>query len=177
MEGVIGYTTMFAGNFEPKNWAFCQGQIIPIASNTALFSILGTVYGGNGTTTFALPDLRGRSVIGAGAGPGLSMYDLGQIGGASTATLNVTQMPAHAHPVSVVAAPYCLDDSGNVASPSGAAYASSTGYAGAGTVNMAACPAQLQMSPMGGTQPFSIEQPYMAMNYIICMRGVFPARN
>src|SRR5688500_3214635 len=111
MEGVIGYTTMFAGNFEPKNWAFCQGQIMSIASNTALFSILGTVYGGNGTTTFGLPDLRGRRVIGAGQGNGLSPYSLGETGGSANATLTQAQMPAHVHPISVVANLHCFEDS------------------------------------------------------------------
>ena len=89
MEGVIGYETGFAGNFAPKNWSFCQGQIVNIASNTALFSILGTVYGGNGTTTFGLPDLRGRAVVGVGQGPGLSTYSLGQVGGVENTTLNI----------------------------------------------------------------------------------------
>ena len=81
MEGVLAFTTLFAGNFPPRGWAFCQGQIMSIAQNTALFSLLGTTYGGNGQTTFALPDLRGRAVVSAGQGPGLSPYDLGQVSG------------------------------------------------------------------------------------------------
>src|ERR1043165_413561 len=100
MEGVIGYVTMFAGNFAPKNWAFCQGQIINIASNTALFSILGTVYGGNGTTTFALPNLVGREVVGVGQGPGLSAYSLGEVTGTPNVTVNSVQMPMHTHSMS-----------------------------------------------------------------------------
>src|SRR4051812_29571089 len=113
MEGVIGYTTLFAGNFAPKNWAFCAGQIINIASNTALFSILGTTYGGNGTTTFALPDLRGRTIVGQGTGPGLSSYVLGQAGGTENDTLDISQMPAHVHPVAVVAANPATDTPAN----------------------------------------------------------------
>src|SRR5262245_2640068 len=99
MEGVMGYTTLFAGNFAPKNWAFCQGQLLSIATNTALFSILGTTYGGNGTTNFGLPDLRGRAVVGAGTGPGLSSYSLGEQGGSENGFMGATQLPIHAHPL------------------------------------------------------------------------------
>ena len=94
----IGQITLFAGNFAPRGWAFCNGQLLSIAQNTALFSILGTTYGGNGQTTFALPDLRGRVPVHAGQGPGLSNYDLGQQGGAESVTLTTAQMPAHTHP-------------------------------------------------------------------------------
>jgi len=93
----IGMIVMFGGNFAPRSWAFCSGQILPIAQNTALFSILGTTYGGNGQTTFALPDLRSRVPIHPGQGPGLSPYSLGQQGGVETVTLTTNQMPAHNH--------------------------------------------------------------------------------
>ena len=182
MEGVIGYTTCFAGNFAPKNWAFCQGQIVNIASNTALFSILGTVYGGNGTTTFGLPDLRGRTIVGVGQGPGLSQYSLGQVGGTETTTVNVTQMPAHVHPVAIVA--HNLADDTNAASISTAAnnvYARDeqgiSPYSTSPTVSMAPIQASIQMSPTGGNTAFSILRPVFGLNYIICLRGVYPARN
>src|SRR5690242_20983611 len=97
MEGTIAEIRMFAGNFAPRNWAFCASQILSIAQNTALFSLLGTTYGGNGQTTFALPDFRGRTPVGWGQGPGLSNYDLGQVGGTETSTLTVQTMPAHTH--------------------------------------------------------------------------------
>ena len=180
MEGVIGYVTMFAGNFAPKNWAFCQAQIINIASNTALFSILGTTYGGNGTTTFGLPDTRGRRVIGVGQGPGLQPYSLGQMGGSSSVTLNVTQMPAHVHPVSVVAQMHSIADSATTASPANANYANASfnAYSSAVDTNMATnVHANITMAPVGGNQPFAIEPPVLGINYVICMYGVYPARN
>lgn len=96
-EPFIGEIIMFAGNFAPRGWAFCAGQILPIAQNTALFSILGTTYGGNGQTTFALPDLRGRVPTGQGQGPGLPAVDLGEIAGTPTTTLTINQLPAHNH--------------------------------------------------------------------------------
>lgn len=178
MEGVIGYVTMFAGNFAPKSWAFCQGQIIQISSNTALFSILGTTYGGNGTTTFALPDCQGRQVVGAGNGPGLSPYALGQKGGTETITLTPNQMPAHTHALSITATPRGLDDAGNNESPENANYAlSGTGYATTGGTAMKPYSAAVQMTNTGSDYPYEILPPYMALNYIICQYGVFPQRN
>ena len=97
MDEYIGIIKLFAGNFAPRNWALCQGQLLPIAQNQALFSILGTTYGGNGTTNFALPDLRGRTPICFGQGPGLQPYVQGQTGGVETVTLIQTQIPAHTH--------------------------------------------------------------------------------
>ena len=178
MEGVIGYTTMFAGNFAPKNWAFCQGQIINIAQNTALFSILGTVYGGNGTTTFGLPNLIGRQVVGQGTGPGLSTYKLGQVGGSETVTLSPRQMPAHVHPIQITATPQGFDDTGTTSSPNGVyAINGSTGYSGAPNVNMASYSGTVEMTTSGSDVPYGIMPAYMALNYVICMYGVFPARN
>ncbi len=181
MEGVIGFTTGFAGNFAPKNWAFCQGQTINIASNTALFSILGTTYGGNGTTTFALPDLQGRAVVGVGTGPGLSNYALGQKGGAVSATLTTPQMPAHIHPVNVVLTPNA-SDSGSNPTPGGGVFASPSD----GNPAFASAPSgvftqpfqgNLTTSSVGSGLPFSTQHPVLALNYIVCMYGVYPARN
>lgn len=181
MEGVIGYVTMFAGNFAPKSWAFCNGQIINIASNTALFSILGTTYGGNGTTTFGLPNLQGRAIVGTGTGPGLSTYSLGQVGGSETDTLNAMQMPAHVHPVAITAHNGATTDDANVATPASNYYGRDSNgispFASAPGVNMASYNAQIQMSNMGNSQAFSILRPLMGMNYVICQYGVFPARN
>ncbi|WP_118975668.1 phage tail protein [Taibaiella koreensis] len=177
MEGVIGFTTLFAGNFAPKNWAYCQGQIIPIAQNTALFSILGTVYGGNGTTTFGLPNLSGRRVVGAGQGPGLSPYSLGQMGGSENVTLSLNQMPAHIHPLQIVAHSSSYDDTGNTSSPGGSIYAANgSGYSGSGGVQMKPYSVAVQMSNIGNNQAYSIVPPYLGLNYVICMYGVFPAR-
>lgn len=179
MEGVIGYTTLFAGNFAPKNWAFCQGQIISISSNTALFSILGTIYGGNGTTTFGLPNLSGRRVVGAGQGPGLSPYSLGQVGGSENITLTVNQMPAHLHSMQVTTLPKSFDNTGNVSTPGGGIYAGNgSGYASAASGGgMKPYNVNVQMSNTGGNTPYSILPAFLGLNYVICMYGVFPARN
>jgi microcystin-dependent protein len=178
MEGVIGYTTLFAGNFAPKNWATCQGQIINIASNTALFSILGTVYGGNGTTTFALPNLSGRRVVGAGNGPGLSPYALGQVGGTENITLNLNQMPAHIHPEQILTHPTSYDDSGAVSSPEGAIFAANgSGYSGSSNAQMKPFNVAIQMTNTGSGIPYNIVPSFLGLEYIICMYGVYPARN
>lgn len=177
MEGVIGFTTLFAGNFAPRNWAFCAGQIINIAQNTALFSILGTTYGGNGQTTFGLPNLCGRKVVGAGTGPGLSAYKLGQVGGAENTTLTTAQMPAHVHPLLVTMTLRSSDDTGTVASADGAIFAGNgSGYASASTGPMKSFTGVVQMTNTGGSVPYSIVPSYLGLNYVICMYGVFPAR-
>jgi hypothetical protein len=169
----IGQITIFAGNFAPRNWAFCNGQLLAIAQNTALFSILGTTYGGNGTTTFALPDLRGRVPIHFGQGSGLSNYVLGQFGGAENTTLLATQIPAHTHGVNAVAS------GGNQASPAGGLPAiESTGtsldYSSAATnATMNAG----MIGTAGGNQPHTNIQPYLTLNYIIALAGIFPSRN
>lgn len=178
MEGVIGYVTMFAGNFAPKNWAFCQGQTIPISSNTALFSILGTVYGGDGRTTFKLPDTQGRHVVGAGNGPGLSPYQLGQFGGSETVTLTTLQMPAHMHAMQITATPLGYDDSGSSSSPEGAVFAANgNGYSATANAQMTPYQVNVQMTTTGSDAPYEILPAYLALNYVICMYGVFPARN
>lgn len=180
MEGVIGFVTGFAGNFAPKNWANCSGQIINIASNTALFSILGTTYGGNGTTTFGLPNLNGRVIVGTGTGPGLSSYSLGQTSGSETTTLSITQMPAHVHPVAIVAANNATENDVDSASPAGVYGRDVNGitpYSAAATVNMASWPTTLNMSNVGLGSAFGILRPLSAINYVICTSGVFPARN
>jgi microcystin-dependent protein len=180
MEGYIGTVTMFAGNFAPKTWAFCQGQIINIASNTALFSILGTTYGGNGTTTFGLPDLRGRSVVSTGQGPGLSMYALGQVTGSPTQTLNSMNMAVHVHPVAITAAPKSATTA-DAQVPTTATYAPDAGgnpyYTYDNSAQMAPYNLSLTMTPSGGNQPFSIQHPFLGMNYVICLQGIYPARN
>lgn len=180
MEGVIGFTTLFAGNFAPRNWALCQGQIIAIASNTALFSILGTTYGGNGQTTFGLPDLRGRCVIGAGNGPGLSPYDLGEVGGVPTTTMLSTQMPAHNHTVAMHITPGAAG-SADTTNPVGGVYATpSSGdllFGPAPSGETMTYPGSITTGITGNNVPFPIQDPVLGLNYIVCMRGIFPARN
>lgn len=170
---LLGSIIMFAGNFAPRGWALCNGQLLAINQNQALFAILGTTYGGNGTTTFALPDLRGRVPIHEGQGPGLSPYVLGQAAGSEVTTLLTSNMPAHSHLVN------CNGSGGAQPSPAaGVPAVESTGtslnYSAAGDGSTMA-PAMI--APAGGNQPFSIVQPYLSVNFIIALQGVFPSRN
>jgi microcystin-dependent protein len=170
-EPFLGQIMLTPYNFPPRGWAFCNGQILPIAQNTALFSLLGTTYGGNGQTTFALPDLRGRTPVGSGQGPGLSSYDLGQVGGTETGTLTVNQMPAHNHLVNVNTD---NGDTGRIANTF-LANSSETPYttslASPGTM------APQMISNTGGNQPFALLQPYLTLNYCIALEGIFPSRD
>ena len=176
MDAFIGFIAMFGFNFPPRNWALCAGQLLPIAQNTALFSLLGTTYGGNGQTTFGLPDLRGRVPIGMGNGPGLSPRSLGETGGSENVTLISTQMPAHNHTMTA------SGDGPTQATASGASLASQarTGgtmpiiYANGATTPVSMASATTQA---GGNQPHSNMQPYLAINYCIATQGIFPARN
>jgi microcystin-dependent protein len=181
MEGVIGFTTLFAGNFAPKNWAFCAGQTINIASNTALFSILGTAYGGNGTTNFMLPDLRGRTIVGAGTGSGLSTYNIGQKAGSENATMSNNNMPAHMHGVSSQLRISATGNQAGLSNPIGNLYAADQNlesiYAADGNVQMAKINANIAMTNTGVGAPFEILRPLLGLNYIICQFGVFPPRN
>jgi microcystin-dependent protein len=169
----LGEIRMFAGTFAPRGWAFCNGQIMSIAQNTALFSLLGTTYGGNGQTTFALPNLQGRVPVHWGTGAGLSPYVLGQQAGQENVTLLQNQMPPHTHPVNAVAS------GGNQASPAGNFPAiESTGtsldYAsGAPDSAMNAA----MVGSAGGGQPVPIVQPYLAVSFIIALEGIYPSRN
>jgi microcystin-dependent protein len=177
-EPFIGEIIMFAGNFAPRGWALCQGQILSIAQNTALFSILGTTYGGNGQTTFALPDLRGRVPLGQGQGPGLSPYVLGQLAGTENTTLLQSQMPAHNHLITAnegngtAQAPANGFLSAPVVPTQGNAAVSAYRNSSDGTT---LAPTSLSIS--GGNQPFSNLQPYLCINFIIALEGIFPSRN
>jgi len=179
MEGYIAEIRMFAGNFAPRFWAFCQGQILSIAQNTALFSLLGTTYGGNGQTTFALPDLRGRVPVGTGQGPGLPNVVLGELSGTPTVTLIVQQIPQHIHTVALGAH---NDDSANQANPTNNVLGLGQ-VPGGQSVNMYSnAGANTNLAPTnssiaGGSQPHNNMQPYLGMNYIICLNGIFPSRN
>ena len=181
MEEYLAIIKMFAGNFAPRGYMFCHGQILSIASNTALFSLIGTTYGGNGTTTFALPDLQGRVPVGAGQAPGLEPIQLGQMGGSENVTILTTQMPAHNHTAQVTVAPPVNTDGANSDSPEGCYLAPS----GSQIYNSAASPgafagsfqAQASIGVTGGSQPLPIRNPYLGMNYVICVEGLFPPRN
>lgn len=168
---------MFGGNFAPRGWAFCDGQLLPISQNTALFSILGTTFGGNGQTTFALPDLRGRVPLHPGQGPGLSPYQLGQSAGSESVTLQTGQMPAHTHPATVT-----VHASGRATAedPSGAVPATTSqpayGAAPSEGTNMNAGMATAQVAHAGGNQPHDNLQPYLAVSFIIALEGIYPSR-
>jgi microcystin-dependent protein len=165
-EPFIAQVMLFAGNFAPRGWAFCNGQILSIAQNTALFSLLGTTYGGNGQTTFALPDLRGRAPVHTGQGPGLSPIDLGQQGGVETVTLNQNQMPQHTHAQPASNGQETTNRPGNAVPARGGVYAGS----GDGAV-------MDPTSAAGGNQPHENRPPYLALNYIIALEGIYPSRN
>ena len=175
MEGYIAEIRLFAGNYAPKSWAFCAGQILAIAQNTALFSILGTTYGGNGVTTFGLPDLRGRVPIGPGQGPGLPNVYQGEVAGYNTATLTTDNLPSHNHPASV------NDDTNSMANTGAGNYLNSKTESGESiAASGPSSPAVLNAGTVGNTGsnlPLSIMQPYTGLYYIICLYGIFPSRN
>lgn len=180
MDEYLAIIKIFGGNFAPRGWAFCWGQQLSIAQNTALFSLLGTTYGGNGQTTFALPDLRGRAPIGFNQGPGLSNYALGQVGGTEATTLSLLNLPAHNHAVTGTVQLPVNGDEASTEDPTGAypGPATSPQYNTAGSGSFAGpLSVHLQTAITGGNQPFNNLQPYLAVNYIICTQGLFPSRN
>jgi microcystin-dependent protein len=161
---------IFAGNFAPTGWATCDGQLMPISQNTALFSLLGTTYGGDGKSNFALPNLQGSAPLQAGQGAGLSLRDLGQSGGEQTVTLLQTEMPAHNHAVQAAA-------SGGLASPTGNAW----GSGAKGRPPAYSASSNVQMNPLatsitGGSLPHNNMPPFLCLTFIIALQGVFPAR-
>lgn len=179
MEGTIGEIRMFGGTFAPRNWAYCNGQLLSIAQNTALFSILGTTYGGNGQVNFALPNMLGRVAVGTGNGPGLSVYQLGQITGVENTTLSAANLPSHTHAIAGAAKMLTTATPANALAPGGNYFANdgSTKYkntGGGGTLKPATVNVSLGAS--GGT-PFSNMMPYLGVSYIICLFGIFPSRN
>jgi len=163
---------IFPFNFAPKGWAWCDGQLLPLSQNTALFSLLGTTYGGDGKSNFALPDLQGRAPMHPGQGPGLSLHDLGETGGTETVSLLESEIPAHAHTLQ------CLNPAGNRTTPVGNTIARTVGAtpylppAGAALVNMA----PEALPPAGGDQPHNNMQPYLTLYFNIALQGVYPPR-
>jgi microcystin-dependent protein len=169
----VGEIRMVGFNFAPQGWAFCNGQLLPISQNAALFALIGTFYGGNGTTNFALPNLQSRVAIHQGTGNGLSTYDIGQAGGLESVALQYDQMPIHNHSVGVVNA------GGNQASPSGnypaiESTGTSLNYSNS-TPNASLNAATIGNA--GGTAPVPVIQPYLCVNFIIALVGIFPSRS
>lgn len=190
MEGYIGEVRLFASNFAPRAWAFCEGQLLAISTHTALFSLIGTIYGGDGRTTFALPDTRSRLVLGVGHGAGLTDRRIGAKGGEQTVTITEATMPTHNHlltssTLSAVITPGAQADTGSTDDPAGAVFAIHDGGA---RVYGSTPDAVMEVSSLtitgsvtahntGGTQPHNNIQPVNTLHYIICMQGIFPSRN
>ncbi|MBE9469213.1 MAG: phage tail protein [Bacteroidetes bacterium] len=205
MEGTIGEIKMFAGNFAPRTWAFCEGQLLSIAENNALFAIINTIYGGDGRTTMALPDLRGRAPIGVGQGPGLPYFRLGESSGTMQHTMTINEMPNHTHTAQAAGGAGSLSGTATAAmkvnnteagenTPSGGylGKCSSELYIEEATANTLAADAitvdtsglsvdvsgiNIAVDHSGSGLAFGIMQPYIPMHYIICLQGVFPSRN
>ena len=180
MDPFLGQISLLACNFAPQGWALCQGQVLSISQNTALFALLGINFGGDGRTNFQLPDLRGRPPIGFGQGPGLSAYSIGQTGGGETISISSANYPAHSHTLFAAASAA----TGNA--PNGLFEAQGQTGGRGGTVNLAAysgsgtattlAAAALTAAP-GGGQPHNNRQPYLALNFCIALQGIFPARS
>jgi len=168
----IAEIKIFAGNFAPRGWAFCNGQLLPISQNTALFSIIGTTFGGDGRTTTALPNLQGRAPMHPGSGPGLTTRRLGESSGVETVTLSEAQMPNHSQAIQAMDSPADDDDPGpnkSLARPVGA----DTYGLASSLVPMA----QESLGQAGGSQPHNNMQPYLATNFIIALVGLYPSRS
>jgi len=170
-EPFIAEVRMWALNFAPRGWAFCNGQLLPISQYTALFSLVGTTYGGDGSTSFGLPNLQGRAPMHPGFGPGLSIRRLGDSSGAATATLNEAQMPNHTH--SLQAAQDPAEEPG----PGGNAFARSVGGMAYGPATAMVDMAPEALTSAGGGQPHNNRQPRLGINFCIALVGLYPSRN
>jgi microcystin-dependent protein len=171
MDPFVAEIRIFPFNFAPKGWAWCDGQLLPLSQNTALFSLLGTTYGGNGKSNFALPDLQGRAPMHPGQGPGLSLHDLGETGGSETVSLLESEMPSHSH--SLMASNQPAEDRG----PAGETLARSVGASLYQTTTTGLQPmSDNALAPAGGDQPHNNLQPYLTFYFCIALQGVFPPR-
>lgn len=198
MNAYIGTIMIFAGNFNPRGWMLCYGQLMAISQNTALFSLLGTTYGGNGQVTFAIPDLRGRMLVGMGQGPGLDEVYIGEQAGTNSVTLLTSNMPVHTHTATVAAGAgtiaaslHAVSEAGNSVTPSGKYLAASrslavSDYNSTGTVialnsssisNISYGTPEVTIATTGSDTSIDIRQPYLGLTHVICTQGLFPMRN
>lgn len=168
MDPFIGELRCFGFNFAPTGWALCNGQLLAIQQNTALFSLLGTMYGGNGQTTFGLPDLRGRTSLAFGQGPGLTNRNQGEVGGTETVTLTAATIPPHPHTVAASSTPTTKNPSGSFPSVT----AAGASYGTPGDLQMSAA----MVGGGGSGQPHANMQPYVVVNWCIALEGIFPSR-
>jgi microcystin-dependent protein len=173
----LGEIRMFGGNYAIKHWAFCNGQLMSIAQNQALFSLIGTTYGGDGRTTFALPDLRGRLPMSQGQGPGLSNYVMGQSSGSENVTLTINEMPMHTHQFSATADNATTADIANNVLPGQPTTANSKLYAEPGNAGTPTPLAQSAVGLSGGNLPHSNLMPSLCVTFIIALQGMYPSRN
>lgn len=174
-EPFIAEIRIFAGNFAPRGWAFCDGQLLPISNNTALFSLIGTTYGGDGRTTTALPNLQGRAPMHPGRGPGLTSRRLGEKVGTETVTLSEAQIPSHSHTVRGTTTAGAAGAPGNTSSI-GRTSITDRLYQTNTTANIVEMASET-ISTTGGGQPHANQQPYLAMNFIIALQGLYPSRS
>lgn len=173
MDPFVAEIRIFPFNFAPKGWAFCDGQLLPLSQNTALFSLLGTTYGGNGKSNFALPDMQGNAPMHPGQGPGLSLHDLGETGGSETVSLLESEIPAHSHGLLTA-----VQDFGDLGAPAPNRALSKAGKGSGYKLNPTgdATMADAAIAPAGGDQPHNNMQPYLTLNFCIALQGVFPPR-
>lgn len=173
-EPLIGGIFMFAGTFAPRGYQFCQGQLLSIQQNAALFAILGTTFGGNGSTTFALPDLQGRMPVGQGNGKGLPFVQLGEAAGSATVSLTTGNLPGHTHSLNCDSSGSSTTDPTN-AFPGNGGFQATPTYYSAGPANATMAFGAIGLT--GGGQPVSVQNPFLGINFIIAIQGIFPSRN
>jgi len=170
MDPFVAEIRIFPFNFAPKGWAFCDGQILPLSQNTALFSLLGTTYGGDGKSNFALPNMQGNAPMHPGQGSGLSLHDLGETGGSDTVTLLESEIPQHSHALQALAPPP------NRTSPVGNSFARASAGTPYGTTTTPVAMSDDTVAPSGGDQSHNNLMPYLALNFCIALQGVYPSR-
>jgi microcystin-dependent protein len=178
----VGQIQPFGFNFAPKGWVPCNGQLLSIAQNTALFSLLGTNFGGDGQTTFGVPDLRGRSMVGVGQGPGLSAVSLGEAAGSPTVTLLLTNLPNHNHTATATSSLFAEGTLANTSNPQAKMFGGGNFYvapdpAANKTLDPGAIVTSVTVNPTGGSQPVGILNPFLGLNICLATQGIYPSRN